>query len=263
MTKIVDIDRVARLIIEVAAEEIVPRYQSLGAEAIRSKTCANDMVTDADELAEAQLTRRLPELLPGSQVVGEEAVYANPAILDRLQEDGPVWIIDPVDGTANFVEGSPDFACMVALVEKGQTVAGWIWAPIGARLWVAESGSGAFCNQRRIHVSGKNSQIADLTGSLGRGLLSPAQECQYKHRVRHGSAAHDYASMADGRVHFAVYNRLKPWDHAAGVLLHQEAGGYSALLRGGSYAPTLKDGELIVAPDQGVWEQVRAVLSEV
>ncbi|SIS38251.1 fructose-1,6-bisphosphatase [Insolitispirillum peregrinum] len=261
MTKTIDIDRVARLIIDVAAEEIVPRYKTLGADAIRSKTSANDMVTDADEQAEAQLTCRLPDLLPGSVVVGEEAVYANPAVLDRLSGDQPVWVVDPVDGTANFARGHPAFACMVALVEHGQTVAGWIWDPIGDRLWIAEQGAGACCNGRRIQVSGHGQPLSSLIGSLGRGRLANRLEEQYALRVRHGSAAHDYAAMADGRVHFAVYNRLKPWDHAAGVLLHHEAGGYSALRgQNAPYQPTRQDGELIVAPDREIWERINDLL---
>lgn len=262
MMMTVDIDRIGRLIVDVAASEIVPRYKALGAEAIRSKTNADDLVTDADEQAERELTRRLPELLPGSVVVGEEAVYANPHVLDRLQDDQPVWVVDPVDGTANFARGNPNFACMVALVAKGRTIASWIWDPIGARLWQAEYGSGAFCNGERLHVSGQGGDMATLIGSLGRGRLSAALERQYARRIRHGSAAHDYAAMADGRVHFAVYSRLKPWDHAAGVLLHSEAGGYSALRTGGPYSPRSQDGELIVAPDLDVWGKIDALLKE-
>lgn len=256
-----DIARITEIIAAVSAEEILPRYQALEDGAVRVKTSPGDLVTDADLQAEKQLTWRLPQELPGSVVVGEEAVYADPTVLDRLRGDQPVWVVDPVDGTANFAVGQPSFACVVALVIAGQTVAGWIYHPISGRTWIAEVGSGAWCDGQRLAVTGKGQELLRLTGSLGR-RPSRIARANCAGILRHGSAAHDYAALSDGRMHFSVYRRLKPWDHAAGVLLHREAGGYGAMQDGSPYVPTLRKGTIILAPDRHLWERVAVLVQE-
>src|SRR5437879_2711858 len=109
----VDLERVTGLIEETAALEILPRFRKLAAGDIREKE-PGDLVTVADEAAEARLTPLLTALLPGSLVLGEEAAAADPKLLNRLLGDHPVWVIDPVDGTGNFAAGRPAFAVMVA-----------------------------------------------------------------------------------------------------------------------------------------------------
>src|SRR5690606_6840874 len=108
---------VARAVADVAAAEVMPRWRNLGAGDIAHKTGPDDLVTVADKAAEFALTARLAALLPGSTVVGEEAVAADPTVMQRLSEPGPVWVIDPIDGTAAFATGEPNFTLMVALVE--------------------------------------------------------------------------------------------------------------------------------------------------
>ena len=103
-----------------------------------------DLVTVADEESERQLTRRLMELVPNSAVIGEEAVAADQKVLDRIFDDVPVWIIDPVDGTSNFAAGKPAFGVIVAYARRGETLAGWIHDPLGKRTAVAMKGEGAW-----------------------------------------------------------------------------------------------------------------------
>lgn len=103
----VDPEAVAAIIREVARDEVLPRYKTLEAHEVRSKSHPGDLVTAADEAAELALAARLRDLLPGSVVVGEEGTAANPGLLDRLTEDAPVWVLDPIDGTRNFAHGVP------------------------------------------------------------------------------------------------------------------------------------------------------------
>lgn len=102
-----------------------------------------EWVTDADEASEAFLEPALRSLIPGSLVVGEEAVSADSSILDRLASDGIVWLIDPLDGTANFASGVSPFAIMVALITNRHTVASWILDPMTGQLAISEKGSGS------------------------------------------------------------------------------------------------------------------------
>jgi len=113
---------------DAAERAIVPRYRTLAADQIVSKPSGGtlpDVVTVADHEAEAILTEGLTRLLPGVPVVGEEAVHADPKVLERLAQS-QCWIVDPLDGTNNFAEGKPPFGILVALCEGGETVAGWI-----------------------------------------------------------------------------------------------------------------------------------------
>jgi fructose-1,6-bisphosphatase/inositol monophosphatase family enzyme len=116
---------VQRFVEEIAAEEIVPRFRCLADHEVQAKK-GGEIVTAADIASEARLTRLLQDHLPGSHVVGEEGTSERPEVLDLLQGEDPVWLVDPVDGTANFAAGRPTFAVMVALVEKGAIRASWI-----------------------------------------------------------------------------------------------------------------------------------------
>src|ERR1044071_2082707 len=124
-----DADRVGRIIAEIAETEVMPYFERLGHGDITEKR-PGDVVTIADVAAEAKLSPALAELLPGSLVVGEEAVAGDPRVLEALAGKAPVWLVDPIDGTANFAEGIPRFAVMVALVHRGTTVMGWIHDPV-------------------------------------------------------------------------------------------------------------------------------------
>ena len=246
---------------EVAETYILPRYKKLAEGDVKSKSHPNDLVTIADVESEHALTRMLPDFLPGSRVVGEEAVAADAKVLDSLAGSNPVWIVDPIDGTANFVKGEASFAVMIALVQSGETLAGWIHDPVINRTLWAEKGAGAWLTVGQTTVPVKmpappSDNLHDLTaGIYNREFKSLVGKF---HRVtRIGSAAHDYWSLSDGRMHVLCFSRMRTWDHAAGVLICAEAGGYSCMLSGKPYAPALADQVGIVsAPSRHIWEIV-------
>lgn len=252
---------VAALIREVARTEILPRFQALDAAAIHTKSHANDLVTDADLAAEKALTAGLTALLPESLVVGEEAAYANPALLDRLGHPGWCWIVDPVDGTANFVHGRTTFAVAVALVRDGETQTGWLYAPTSDTLISATRSGGAWRGETRLMVSPGDKALSDLVGSAGYKM--PARlSGQVARQMRHGSAAHDYMAVAEGRMDFAFFRRLMPWDHAAGVLIAEESGASVRLIDGQPYRPTVRDGAILTAPSPRLWDDLAACLKD-
>ena len=262
MRVIVEIDRVSRLIVEAAAEEIMPRFAKLAAGDVREKG-PGDIVTVADEAMEHRLTGLLQDLLPGSVVVGEEAAARDSAVLQRLTGDDPVWIIDPVDGTSNFAQAKGDFGVIVALVAGGRGVAGWIYDPVGHRMATAEIGAGAWLNGDRLAVAAAPDDPAQLRGVLLAGFYGDQEMGrrvqQRRERVcalkTRRCAASEYLRIASGEMHFALYTKLMPWDHAAGVLIHGEAGGYNAYLDGGNYRPDRITGPaLLLAPDRPTWQ---------
>jgi fructose-1,6-bisphosphatase/inositol monophosphatase family enzyme len=253
---------------KVAEDHILPRFQKLAEGDVRSKTHPGDLVTVADVESEHTLTRILPELLPGSLVIGEEAASVDARVLNLLAGDDPVWVVDPVDGTANFVNGNARFAVMVSLLRRGETIMGWIhdpvenrtlWAEKGAGAWLAESGSAPV----RVKVpQPANGDLAGMTAGLYNRDLA-ALKGKFGRIVRLGSAAHDYWSLSDGRMQVLGFRRLKPWDHAAGVLIHEEAGGYSRMLTGAPYAPaTPEQMGLLCAPSERIWRAIIDMVAE-
>lgn len=246
---------VTEIVRSVAEAEILPRFRALAAHQIREKGPGN-LVTEADIEAERRLAERLTALLPGSVVVGEEAAAEDARVLDALSGEHPVWVLDPVDGTGNFAHGRPLFAVIVALVQGGRTLQGWIHDPLSDVTFHAAEGKGAWLGDRRLTIGGPL-PLGHMVGSLGWRRHRRIQD-SVRRVIRQGSVAHDYLCLAEGSLHFALYRRLNPWDHAAGVLLHQEAGGYSALLDGQPYRPLPQDGPaLLLAPDRQSWLTLR------
>ncbi|MBU0723503.1 MAG: inositol monophosphatase [Alphaproteobacteria bacterium] len=262
---LIDTDRVSELLRETAETIILPRFRRLE-EGDTQEKGPGDLVTVADLESEKFLTPALSRLLPGSHVVGEEAASASPHLLDLLRGDDPVWIIDPVDGTANFAEGSEMFAVMVALARRGEILAGWIYDPIRDRMAVAEAGEGAYLDDRRMSVS-RPQPLADMIGTLSLKFVPTEERPEIRARAQNlrrffslGCAGHEYLQLTEGRTHFSVYRRIMPWDHAAGWLLHKEAGGVGAFADGTPYAPTIHAGPLIMASDPASWDALRDLL---
>ncbi|WP_417820708.1 inositol monophosphatase family protein [Terasakiella sp.] len=263
-----DVDHITRIISEVAEEEIMPRFQKLAASDIMEKS-PGDLVTTADIEAEIKLTARLIDYLPGSVVVGEEAVAKDKSVLKSLDSTEPVWIIDPVDGTRNFSKGDSVFGSMVALAHQGELIASWIHDPARKRTAVAEKGAGASLAGRPLHVK-KFHSLEHMTVSLNakhrRWLenravdgLGPVPHMA----IRYGSVAHDYIALAAGEFHCAQYRRLHTWDHAAGILLHREAGGYDFMVGSQTpYKPKVYAQDcLLITPNKDVWEEARRFLN--
>ncbi len=256
-----DSGRVGEILREAADTLICPRFRRLDDDAIATKTHANDLVTVADLEAEIFLTRELKALLPGSLALGEEAVYQDPSVKAMLDTDAPVWIIDPVDGTANFARGDTAFGIIVALVKNRRTVAGWIYDPLKRRLFAAEAGEGVWSEGQRLRVTSRGERgLCGLSGCISRRLAERHRE-QFCTITQQGSAAHDYMALVDGRLDFRLFRLLNPWDHAAGVLMVEEAGGYVRLLSGPAYTPVFhaNDG-LLIAPDAETWDEIRSTL---
>jgi fructose-1,6-bisphosphatase/inositol monophosphatase family enzyme len=265
----VDPQKVAALLAEIAQSEVMPRFRNLAAGYIRRKH-DGEAVTVADEAAERALIPPLLKLLPGSVVLGEEGAAADPALLGRLAGDAPVWVIDPIDGTKNYAEGKPDFGVMVALVRRGETVSGWIHRPIEGATYMAERGGGAWRDGARLTSARALPPDRELSGSIRFGMFPENRREAMRARVREGlgrvgsrnCVAREYTDMAEGRQHFALFRNLKPWDHAPGALLVEEAGGHVTKWDGTPYRPTDTEGGLLAGLSREAWTRIRAFLSE-
>ncbi|WP_030900536.1 inositol monophosphatase family protein [Streptomyces sp. NRRL F-5126] len=228
-----------------AEAEIMPRYRQLSAADIAEKSGPHDLVTVADRGAEAHLARSLTALLPGSVVVGEESVHADPSVYEALDGDAPVWIVDPVDGTRVFVAGEPGFCTLVALARYGEVLASWTYAPATGRMAVALRGRGARLDGEVLRPGppepGRRLRVAmshpDHTSKEQKRALSGLAGSGAELRGS-GSAGLDYLAVATGGLDAVAYNWEYAWDHAAGLLLVTEAGGAHLTLSGAPYRIT-------------------------
>lgn len=266
MSGIPDPDKVISIIRETAELDILPRFRRLEHHEVMEKN-AGEVVTVADIEAEHRLTALLSELSPGSVVVGEEAVSRNPAVLDQLQNEGAAWLVDPVDGTANFAEGLRVFGVMVTYLVDGDARAGWIHDPCSGNTAIAVDGEGAWYDGKRMTPAAAVS-LEQMIGTLNVGYFPNARHSEirsaakrFKEVFSYRCAAHDYLALAGGKKHFSLYRRLWPWDHAAGVLLLREAGGYSARLDGNPYRSTDRVQGLLSATDPDSWSRIRNFLT--
>jgi fructose-1,6-bisphosphatase/inositol monophosphatase family enzyme len=260
-----DPEAVAALLRRAASEVILPRFRKLEHHHVREKG-PGDLVTIADTEAESMLAEHLQKLVPGSVAVGEEAVAADSLVLERLSGADAVWLIDPVDGTFNFANGNPAFAIIVAFVERDTVRAGWIHEPVEDETVWAAAGSGTWRGERRLQVPPAppiDKMIGVVAGRLPTGAR--ARDALEANGLR-GPFVHircagrTYTGLADGRFHYAYFSRSKPWDHAAGWLIHREAGGHGAFLDSEPYTPVRANHPILLAPDRARWQQLQSLM---
>jgi fructose-1,6-bisphosphatase/inositol monophosphatase family enzyme len=254
----VETDAVLTLLQDVAEEVISPRFRALAADEVHEKG-PGDLVTIADREAESRIAAVLQRAYPDALVLGEEATAADASLLDRFGSADHAFTLDPVDGTKNFVRGSPDHAVMVAEVRESAVVRSWIWQPQHGRAYVAERGAGAWCNGQRLVRPPLGDELRGVTSRrnwIGRALgalraLDLTWVC----------CGVDYPKVVDGSADYALYRRAKPWDHAPGSLLLTEAGGYVGTFGGSPYRPQADPPVgLITAADRNTYDLVRGLV---
>lgn len=273
MTEVDDtlLDALMNDMAQVARDEVLPRFQSIISDSARAKTAPDDLVTDADIAAERALGDALSARLPGVVLVGEEAVSADKAILDRIADADLCAIIDPVDGTWNFAHGIPVFGMILAITVKGRTIAGLIHYPLTGDFVVARTGRGAWYvaadgTRQRLSVA-PSAPIKEMTGFITQNMLPDDLRSRivmnglhFRNILNWRCSAFEYRLLATAAVDFTLTAGLMPWDHAAGALIHNEAGGYSAMIDGTPYTPRCHQGHLLLAPDVDAWSRCRDAL---
>ncbi|MEL7196916.1 MAG: inositol monophosphatase family protein [Pseudomonadota bacterium] len=242
-----------------AQRSMLPRFRALADNEIEMKG-EDDPVTIVDREVENFLTEALTKLAPGVAVVGEEAVHADEKVLEQLSDQ--CWIIDPLDGTANFTEGKEPFGIIIALADAGRAVAGWIYDPNKDRLCHTRAGEGAFINGEKIKAR-TTGQTPPVT-AVSRMFLTEEQSAMVDAKLApHYSlvdiprcAAEQYPRLALGENDVSSFKRTLAWDHAAGVLWLNEAGGKAARLDGSEYRVDEhgKPG-LVGASSPAIWDE--------
>lgn len=221
-----------------------------------------DTVTAADRAAERWLVERIRARFPSHAIIAEEG--------GGVDGSGDfTWYVDPLDGTTNFAHGLPRFCVSIGLWARGEGVAGAVYDPLRDELYAAERGSGAYCNQRRIRVSGERRLEYSLCATGFPSSIRDTnpnihyfqQVAMLSHGVRRtGSAALDLCSVACGHLEAFWEIGLKSWDVGAGLVVLREAGGEFSDFDGGRYRP---GDRTMLASNGGVAPELLALFAEI
>jgi fructose-1,6-bisphosphatase/inositol monophosphatase family enzyme len=266
-----DFSTLQAIIAEAAAIEIMPRFRRIDPAYFREKSSAIDLVTDADEQAEWRIRDAVAKAFPHALFVGEESEARDASLLGKIAEADLCVIVDPVDGTSNFAWGVPAFGVLCAIVRQGETIGGMIYDPVLKEWFLARRGDGAEAvppegTRRKLRVK-EPAPLNEMIGISSWYLMdeparsrTAANAAKVKATFAYRCAAYEYRLICEGHCHFVHYWKLMPWDHAAGLLIHAEAGGYSACFDGTAYSPVKHKGGVIAAPDRVSWDALRQAL---
>lgn len=271
----------AGLLRDIAAQEVLPRWQSLQVD----HKADGSLLSEADTAVQAALAVALPHIYPAPLLGEESLVETQTAFWTEANQVGtPLWIADPIDGTTNFVAGLPWYAISVALMHQGNTVVGVTYAPALDALWHASLGAGAFHNNQRLILPTATKplksclagvdmtflpqtlrqRIADISPS---GLTQSAdQSAPWRGWRSLGASTLEWCALASGQIQAYVHGGQMPWDSAAGRLILAEAGGISAPLSDTLSQPATSATSLqataYAAAAPGVWAAWQAWLRE-
>ena len=251
---------VERLLRETTEKAILPHYRNLADGDIEDKG-GNDPVTIADRESEAMLSEGLSRIIPGLAMVGEEAAHADPTVLDRLS--GDCWIVDPIDGTRNFADGKPPFGILIAMASGGEAHTGWIYDCLTGRLCTAHRGKGAFIDGQKVSArsTGGDRPVAAISLVF---MEEARREATKAHIAPHYDlvdipycAAEQYPRLALGLNDVSIFERTLAWDHAAGALWLNEAGGKAARPDGSPYrVDEVGRTGLLGAANPALWDEL-------
>jgi fructose-1,6-bisphosphatase/inositol monophosphatase family enzyme len=259
-----DLARLDAILREAARVEILPRFARLADGDVRIKAHATDFVTVADEAAERFIEAAVRRAFGDLAFVGEETMERDPTVIERIPHAPLTVVVDPIDGTYNYANGVPAFAVIAAVMEHGRTVAGIILDPVRDDAVMALAGGGAEGvaadgTRRRLAVAAPL-PLAEMNGCASWSYMTEPLRSRVLAGLTGVWGASNYRCggqemrlLVSGATHFALYGKLSPWDHAAGVLIHREAGGHAALLDGRAYDPLERTVGMLMAPDAESW----------
>lgn len=249
---------VLALIREVAEQVILPRYQSLEDHEVSEKR-PGDLVTVADRESEELITAALRAAFPGCVVVGEETCSADPSVMDAVGVAEHVFVVDPVDGTRNFVHGRSDFGVMVGELRGAEVTRSWIWHPVAQRAWVSERGAGVLRDGEPMAPPVVQSPLRGASADPRDVGVHP--ECDLVDSK--WACAVDYPTLMGGELDFLLYRSSNPWDHVPGWLMVSECGGAMRFADGQPYEGKSRKSGLVVMAHPRVWESVEPLVRRV
>ena len=264
------INYISDLLVEVNKSIILKYYKNLSSKHIDTKSSDDDFVSIADKESEIYIVKNLIGFLNINQYIGEETSYSNKDDHKLLKKNGLYWVIDPIDGTKNYINGKNEFCSMISLVFNSIPIASFVYCPLKDLLVYAFKGFGTYSleiktkkiNQLRI----QQDSFSNIVGSGGtKGIQEPLRQKvvqnlrKYTNRLFIGSAGIEAIMLASNETQFVFHGRVTPWDHSPLDLIIKESGGCVYMLNDKTEFNIFSEGPILAASNDQIWKNIRSL----
>ena len=264
------INYISDLLVEVNKSIILKYYKNLSSKHIDTKSSDDDFVSIADKESEIYIVKNLIGFLNINQYIGEETSYSNKDDHKLLKKNGLYWVIDPIDGTKNYINGKNEFCSMISLVFNSIPIASFVYCPLKDLLVYAFKGFGTYSleiktkkiNQLRI----QQDSFSNIVGSGGtKGIQEPLRQKvvqnlrKYTNRLFIGSAGIEAIMLASNETQFVFHGRVTPWDHSPLDLITKESGGCVYMLNDKTEFNIFSEGPILAASNDQIWVNIRSL----
>ena len=264
------INYISDLLVEVNKSIILKYYKNLSSKHIDTKSSDDDFVSIADKESEIYIVKNLIGFLNINQYIGEETSYSNKDDHKLLKKNGLYWVIDPIDGTKNYINGKNEFCSMISLVFNSIPIASFVYCPLKDLLVYAFKGFGTYSleiktkkiNQLRI----QQDSFSNIVGSGGtKGIQEPLRQKvlqnlrKYTNRLFIGSAGIEAIMLASNETQFVFHGRVTPWDHSPLDLIIKESGGCVYMLNDKTEFNIFSEGPILAASNDQIWVNIRSL----
>ena len=264
------INYISDLLVEVNKSIILKYYKNLSSKHIDTKSSDDDFVSIADKESEIYIVKNLIGFLNINQYIGEETSYSNKDDHKLLKKNGLYWVIDPIDGTKNYINGKNEFCSMISLVFNSIPIASFVYCPLKDLLVYAFKGFGTYSlkiktkkvDQLRI----QQNSFPNIVGSGGtKGIQEPLRQKvlqnlrKYTNRLFIGSAGIEAIMLASNETQFVFHGRVTPWDHSPLDLIIKESGGCVYMLNDKTEFNIFSEGPILAASNDQIWKNIRSL----
>ena len=259
---------ISALMIEVNDQVILKYYKDLESRQISTKASEDDFVTIADKESEEFIVRKLVGFLNINHYIGEETSYLNKNEYKSKKYQSLSWVIDPIDGTKNYIKGKKEFCSMISLISNAVPIATFIFYPLKNLLVYAFKGFGAYSiNTKTKKITILKIQTTNTSNILGsggtKGIEEPLRQLVLKNLRKHtnrlfiGSAGIETIMLASNEIQFVFHGRVTPWDHSPLDLITKEAGGCVYMVNNKTVFNAFSEGPIIAASNDQIWQSIR------
>ena len=264
------INYISDLLVKVNELIILKYYKNLSSKHINTKSSDDDYVSIADKESEIYIVKNLIGFLNINQYIGEETSYSNKDDYKSLEKNALYWVIDPIDGTKNYINGKNEFCSMISLVFNSIPIASFVYYPLKNLLVYAFKGFGAYSleikTKKIIQLRIQQNSFNNIVGSGGtKGIQEPLRQKvlqnlrKYTNRLFIGSAGIESIMLASNETQFVFHGRVTPWDHSPLDLIIKESGGCVYMLNDKAEFNIFSRGPILAASNNQIWENIRSL----
>ena len=264
------INYISDLLVKVNELIILKYYKNLTSKHINTKSSDDDYVSIADKESEIYIVKNLIGFLNINQYIGEETSYINKDDYKSFEKNALYWVIDPIDGTKNYINGKNEFCSMISLVFNSIPIASFVYYPLKNLLVYAFKGFGAYSleikTKKIIQLRIQQNSFDNIVGSGGtKGIEEPLRQKvlqnlrKYTNRLFIGSAGIEAIMLASNETQFVFHGRVTPWDHSPLDLIIKESGGCVYMLNDKAEFNIFSRGPILAASNDQIWENIRSL----